>query len=68
MDHFILDEGSQCCKDRRDKIFFFKDEVENKPCKTTNVKVMSSSSCILGLRNFEDEIFIRRGECSDPNN
>ena len=39
MDHFILEEGGQCYKDGRDKIFF-KDETEHEPRKTTNVKVM----------------------------
>ena len=67
MNCFILDEGGSCFKDVWDKIFF-KNVVEHTPCKTTDVKVMLLFHLVpLELLNFKDEIFIRRGEDSNPN-
>jgi hypothetical protein len=41
---------------------------EHRPCKTTDVKMILLFLLVSSeLLNFEDEISIRRGECSDPN-
>jgi hypothetical protein len=49
-------------------IRFFKDEAKHRPCKTTDVKMILLFLLVSrGLLNFEDEISIMRGECSDPN-
>ena len=68
MNCFILDEGGSCYKNDGIR-FFFEDVAEHKSCKTMNVKVMLLFLLVSSeLLNFEDEISIRRGECSDPNN
>jgi hypothetical protein len=41
---------------------------EHRPCKTTDVKMILLFLLVsLELLNFEDEISIRKEECSDPN-
>jgi hypothetical protein len=53
---------------RLDKIRFSKDVDEHRPCEITDVKVILLFLLVsCELLNFEDEISIRRGECSDPN-
>ena len=60
MNCFILDEGGQCYKDGRDKIFS-KDGAEHEPCKTTNVKEMLLRTLCFRAMKFLGRKFYKEG-------
>jgi hypothetical protein len=66
VDHSILDEGDWCYKKERDKIFP-RTRMSMKLVKLWILRCCYYFFLCFGLQNFEDEIFIRREEYSDPN-